>query len=347
MTDNIENIFEFEFPSSRLTCYFDADWKKIIEKLSDRKLIFVTDENLFRLYDQYFEGKRVIVTGAGEEHKTQLSIDHIIHHLMQFEADKESLLIGFGGGVITDIVGYAASIYKRGIPFGFVPTTIMAMADAAIGGKNGINYGAVKNVIGTICQPEIIIYDFEVLKTLPPEEWINGIAEVIKYGCIADAILFEMLEKFDLHQIQTDISLVAMLIERCLKIKMTFVTKDVNDKGERKKLNFGHTLGHAIERLHELPHGHAISIGMVAACALSEKFTGLHFSDAVRVVQLLSKYHLPVDVETEHSKVFEILRQDKKRKGEEMDVILLRKIGVAEIYPLSLDYLQSHLKEII
>ncbi len=347
MIDNIENIFEFEFSTSRLICYFDADWKKITEKFSERRLIYVTDENLFRLYEQYFKGKLVIVTGAGEEFKTQLSIDHIIQQLLEFEADKDCLLIGFGGGVITDIVGYTASVYKRGIPFGFIPTTVMSMADAAIGGKNGINYGVVKNVVGTIQQPELIIYDFELLKTLPAEEWINGIAEVIKYGCIADVILFEMLEKFDMHQIQSDITLAAMLIERCLKIKMTYVTKDVNDKGERKKLNYGHTLGHAIERLHELSHGHAISIGMVAACALSEKFSGLHFSDAVRVVQLLSKYHLPVDIETDHAKIFEILRHDKKRTGGEIDFILLRKIGVAEIYTLSLEYLKSHLKEII
>ncbi len=347
MTYNAQTIFEFELPSSRMLCYFDADCKKITELHPGRKLIFVTDSNLFRLYGKYFDGKHVIVVKAGEEHKTQVSADVIIHHLIQYEADQDSLLIGFGGGVITDLVGYAASIYKRGIPFAFIPTSLMAMADAAIGGKNGINHGAVKNAVGTIRQPESILYDFDVLQTLPAEEWVNGIAEVIKYACITDPVLFEMLEKFDMHQVQTDFSLAAMLIERCLKIKMNIVIQDEKDKGLRKKLNFGHTLGHAIEILHDLPHGHAVSIGMVAACSLSEKFTDLHFSEALRIVQLLSRYHLPVDIETDHAKIFEVLKQDKKRKGEEMHFILLKKIGVAEIYPLSMDYIESHLKEII
>lgn len=325
----------------------DVNWNLILKNHPAEKKVIVTDNHLYRLYKDQFEDLELIVIPSGEEYKVQSSVDIIIHQLLELETDHQTLLIGFGGGMITDLTGFAASIFKRGIPFAFIPTSIMAMADAALGGKNGINYGALKNVAGVIRQPEMILYDFEVLKTLPAEEWRNGMAEIIKYGCINDRILFETLEKYDMYQIQSDNTLSAMLIERCVKIKMNIVAGDETDKGGRRKLNFGHTLGHAIERLHELPHGHAISIGMVAALALSEKFADLHFEEAARVVHLLNKYHLPVNIETDPTKIFEVLKQDKKRIGEEIHFVLLKTIGTSMMYPLSMNYIERHLKEII
>jgi 3-dehydroquinate synthetase len=176
---------------------------------------------------------------------------------------------------------------------------------------------------------------------------VNGFAEVIKHACIKDAILFALLEKFSLHDFTSNTTLLADLIERNVSIKTAVVVNDEFEQGDRKLLNFGHTIGHAIENLHHLLHGHAISIGMVAACNLSEKINGFHFEEAIRIVKLLAKYHLPVDVETEYEKVFDVLKMDKKRSKNEINFILLNKIGEAVIKPIALDELHRHLKEIL
>ncbi len=347
MTDSEKNILEFHLPSSKVTCHLNVDWQIVLNDSLNRKIILITDSNIYKLYENDFAGLQLIVIQAGEENKTQVSADLIIDKLIEYEADNNCLLVGFGGGVITDLTGYAGSIYKRGIPFAFIPTTVLAMADAAIGGKNGINHGLVKNIVGTIRQPLSIIYDFQLLKTLPAAEWVNGFAEIIKYACIIDDQLFEMLEKYDLDQIQADISLAARIIERCLKIKMKYVSDDENDSGERRKLNFGHTFGHAVERLYQLTHGQAISMGIVAACKLSEKLADLHFNDTNKIVQLLKKYHLLVHIEINHSEIFQVMKLDKKRNGKYIHFILLNKIGDAVIYPIEINYLEAHINEIL
>jgi len=210
-----------------------------------------------------------------------------------------------------------------------------------------VDVGMYKNMVGTVYQPELILFDYSFLKTLPVKEWINGFAEIIKHACIRDAILFNTLERYTLHAIQSDSTLIASLIEQNVAIKMDVVTRDEYEKADRKLLNFGHTIGHAIENLHHLPHGHAVSIGIVAACILSEKINVLNFKDAERVVKLLAKYHLPVDIETDHKKVFEVLKMDKKREGENMQFVLLNRIGEAEAKPVSMQYLMDNLKTIL
>jgi shikimate kinase / 3-dehydroquinate synthase len=221
------------------------------------------------------------------------------------------------------------------------------MVDAAIGGKNGIDVGVYKNMVGTILQPEFIFYDYAFLETLPVKEWVNGFAEIIKHACIKDELLFRVLEKYSLHEYQADKTLIADLIEKNVEIKTTVVVNDEFEKGERKLLNFGHTIGHAIENLHAIPHGHAVSIGMVAACNLSVQLNNFHADDAAKIVRLLARYHLPVDVETDHAKVFEVLKMDKKRQGDGVQFILLNKIGKAEIKYISLTELEKHFKEIV
>jgi len=221
------------------------------------------------------------------------------------------------------------------------------MVDAAIGGKNGINTGVYKNIVGTIRQPSFIWYDFELLRTLPAEEWVNGMAEVIKHACIQDELLFRMLEQYNMHDIQTDLSLVETLVERNIRIKMNIVTADEAEAGDRKLLNFGHTIGHAIENLHHIPHGHAISMGMVAICNLAVRLNILEVQEAVRIVKLLAKYHLPVDLETDLQQVYQAIRQDKKRQSDLIQLVLLKKIGEAFVYPLPVDSMQEHLKHIM
>jgi 3-dehydroquinate synthase len=338
---------EYTFSQKTVACYFDADFSGLGELIKDANIVIITDDAVFDLHTEKLSAYPVIKFAAGEENKSQATVDHIIGELISLGAHKNTFLVGIGGGVVTDIAGYVAAVYMRGIRFGLVPTSILAMVDAAIGGKNGIDVGVYKNLVGTILQPEFIFYDYSFLQTLPVKEWVNGFAEIIKHACIKDALLFAVLEKYSLHEYQTDKTLIADLIEKNVEIKFQIVTNDEFEKGERKLLNFGHTVGHAIENLHSIPHGHAVSIGMVAACNLSEKINGFHFDDAAKIVRLLNQYHLPVDVETDHARVFEVLKMDKKRTGNGLHFILLKNIGKAEIRYISLADLEKHFKEIV
>lgn len=341
------HISEYKFSQKTVSCYFDADFSTIGELAKDANIVIVTDENVFSQHEEKLSAYPVIKFAAGEEFKNQQTVDAIIEQLIKLGAHKNTMLIGVGGGVVTDVVGYVAAVYMRGIRFGLVPTSILAMVDAAIGGKNGIDVGVYKNMVGTIRQPEFIFYDYSFLKTLPVKEWVNGFAEVIKHACIKDGLLFKVLEKYSLHEYQADSTLIADLIEKNVAIKCGIVTKDEFEKGDRKLLNFGHTIGHAIENLHGIPHGHAVSIGMIAACNLSVQLNNFHAGDAAKIVRLLTRYHLPVDVETDHAKVFEVLKMDKKRTGDGMHFILLNSIGNAGIKYIPLSELEKHFKEIV
>jgi 3-dehydroquinate synthase len=338
---------EHIFSQKTVTCYFDADFASIKDLAKGADIIVITDEDIFDQHQKRLSAFPVIKFSAGEAYKNQATVDYVIGELVKLGAQKNTFLIAVGGGVVTDITGYIASVYMRGIKFGLVPTSILAMVDAAIGGKNGIDVGVYKNMVGTITQPEFIFYDYTFLETLPVKEWINGFAEVIKHACIKDELLFKVLEKYSLHDYQADRTLIADLIEKNVAIKTSVVTNDEFEKGERKLLNFGHTIGHAIENLHGMPHGHAVSIGMVAACNLSVQLNGFHADEAAKIVRLLARYHLPVDVETDHSKVFEVLKMDKKRQGDGVQFILLHQIGKAEIKYISLTELEKHFKEIV
>ena len=338
---------EYSFSSKTVRFYFDASIVSIGQATGDKPVIILTDENVYENHRAQLDLYPVIRILPGEENKTPATAGQVIEQLITMGAGRDAMLVGVGGGVVTDIAGYVAAVYMRGISFGFVPTSILAMTDAAIGGKNGVDVGVYKNMVGTIRQPDFIFYDYSFLKTLPVSEWVNGFAEVIKHACIKDAVLFSMLERYTLHEYQSDPTLVAELIERNVDIKASVVSADEFEAGERKLLNFGHTIGHAIENLHHIPHGHAVSIGMVAACNLSEQLGHLHFEEAARIVRLLARYHLPVDVDTDHARVFEVLKMDKKRKDDAMQFILLNKIGSASIVSIPLAELEKHFKEIL
>jgi 3-dehydroquinate synthase len=323
------------------TYYFDADFDYLEQVVSKETTILITDENVFESHPLKFIGWKTIVIKAGEEHKQQAAVDYIIDELITKEADRKTFIVGVGGGVVTDIAGYAASVYMRGLKFGFVPTTILAMTDAAIGGKNGVDVGMYKNLVGLIKQPEFLLFDYSLLNTLPQEQWVNGFAEIIKHACIKDAAMFALLEANSLHSFQKDKTLLANLIERNVGIKTAVVLKDEFENGDRRLLNFGHTIGHAIENIYQLPHGHAVSIGMVAAATFSEEIDIFSSAEKEQLKQLLVKYHLPVALAFDKKKVWDVLRMDKKRAGAEMKFILLKKIGEAVVTPIPLVQLQD------
>lgn len=319
----------YAFSSGRTACYFDAAFADI-DRLTDRDCaIFVTDEHVFEKYKTQFKRRKTIVIQPGELFKTQSTVDHVIEQFIELGADRNTTIVGVGGGVVTDITGYAASIYMRGIPFGFIPTTILAMVDASIGGKNGVDVGMYKNLAGTFRQPQFLLYDITLLKHLPTEEWVNGFAEVIKHAAIKDARLFAELEKNSIEKYRKDKKLLADLIKRNVLIKSAVVLKDEFEQADRKLLNFGHTLGHAIENIYRLPHGHAIAIGMKVACLISEEL--VDFKETARFTKLLTQYGLPWDLSIDAPKVMAVMQLDKKKIKDSISYILLDKVGRAVI----------------
>jgi 3-dehydroquinate synthase len=337
----------FVFSQREVTYLFGGSFSRFIKDFDATKVVIVTDENVFKIHQKLFEGLKTITVAAGEEHKTQQTVDGIIMSLLNLQADKNTILIAVGGGVITDMGGYAASIFKRGIRLALVPTTILAMVDASVGGKNGVDVGNFKNMVGTVYQPERILFDFSLLATLPEAEWINGFAEVIKHACIRDASMFKYLETLTLDDFMNDVDLIADLVVTNVNIKTEIVQKDEFETGDRKLLNFGHTLGHAIENLYKLPHGHAVSIGMVAACSISEDVNMFDSEAKARIINLLTKYHLPVKIDFDPEKVWEVLLMDKKRSNQDMNFVLLEKIGVGEIKAIPLVQLKGLLQQTI
>ena len=329
----------FSFSSSSVDYYFDADFSLLENLVAKSNTVIITDDNVFSRHHKKFKGWKVISITPGEHNKVQSTVDDIINQLISLGADRRTTLIGIGGGVITDITGYVAGVYMRGIACGFIPTTILAMVDAAIGGKNGIDLGLFKNMVGLIRQPSFLLYDYSLLKTLPKEEWINGFAEIIKHACIKDAKMFTVLEENSIATFQKDKSLLNKLIQRNALLKTKVVLNDEFETGERKILNFGHTLGHAIENLYNIPHGHSVSIGMGVACKISDKLNG--FPEVDRVIQLLKKYSLPPQLDFDVEKVMEIMLNDKKKVADSINYILLRKIGKASIQSLSIDQIKK------
>lgn len=336
---------QYKFSGKTATYYFDTEFSYLEKLVARDRAVIITDENVFSKHQKIFGGWNTIVISAGEQFKVQETVDSIIEQLIGFQADRNTHLIGVGGGVVTDLTGYVAAIYMRGIPCAFVPTTILAMVDAGIGGKNGIDVGVYKNLIGTIRQPEFLLYDLSLLKTLPKEEWINGFAEIIKHACIKDAAMFRELESSRLSTYQKDKAALATLIRRNAAIKSAVVEKDEFEQGDRRLLNFGHTLGHAIEKLYELPHGHAISIGMVVACMISEEFTG--FTESDKVIATLKRYGLPTVAEFDSREVLNVLRMDKKKVKDTMNYVFLKKIGQGVVKNVPLVELEKIVQSII
>jgi 3-dehydroquinate synthase len=339
------NKLQYKFSGKTTTWYLDADFG-FLEKLVDKDhAVLITDEHVFARQQRRFGGWNTIVINAGEQFKVQATVDSIIGQLINLQADRKTVLVGVGGGVVTDIAGYVAAIYMRGLPFGFVPTSILSMVDAAIGGKNGIDVGLYKNMVGTIRQPQWLVYDYSLLKTLPKEEWVNGFAEVIKHAAIKDAALFRELEKNKLSTYQRDKAALAKLIRRNVTIKSAVVGKDEFEQGERRLLNFGHTLGHAVENLYELSHGQAVSIGMTVACMISEAYT--EFRETNRVIATLKKYGLPTLAEFDAREVMNVLRMDKKKVKDSISYVMLNKIGQGTVKVVGLTELDKLLQSII
>lgn len=339
MTKKEMNSKKYQFSGKTIDCFFDADFSMIEDLVPKANTVFITDENIFAKQSEKFAGWKTVVLKAGEQFKNQKAVDRVIDELIELQADRQTFIVGIGGGVVTDITGFVASIYMRGVKFGFVPTSILAMVDASIGGKNGIDVGVYKNLVGVINHPQFLLYDYSFFETLPDEEWVNGFAEIIKHACIKDKEMFDFLEDNSLEKFQSSFSFTGKLIEKNVDIKYNVVSNDEHETGDRKLLNFGHTIGHAIENVSQLSHGNAISIGMVAACIISESINEFSHADTAKIIELLAKYQLPVALNFDKGKTWEILQHDKKKSGSDMNFVVLDQIGKGAVKKVPLDNL--------
>lgn len=334
----------FKFSTQSTDYYFNANFSALSQLIDKKQSILIADEKVFFNHAAKFKGWNVMVIKSGEENKTRETVDTIIDNLIGLEADRNTTLVGIGGGVITDITGFAASIYMRGLRFGFVPTTVLGMVDAAIGGKNGIDLGVYKNMVGTIRQPSFLLYDYNFLNSLPQHEWVNGFAEIIKHACIRDAAMFKLLQQNTIEGFRSNKKLLSGLIERNAKLKSKIVQQDEFETGDRKLLNFGHTLGHALENLYELSHGQAVAIGMAYASVISGKLNG--FKQSQQVIALIEKYGLPANMEFDKAQALEVMRMDKKRVRKEIHYVTLEKIGKGIVKPIPIKQLEQFINKL-
>ena len=334
----------YKFSKNSVDYYFAGGISHLKKIVDQNNSIIITDENVYDAHTKRFKNWNCIVLKPGEEFKVQSTADAVIEQLIEMEADRQTTLVGVGGGVITDITGYSASVYMRGVSFGFIPTSLLAMVDASIGGKNGIDVGVYKNMVGIIRQPEFILHDMVFLNSLPQNEWQNGFAEIIKHAAIKDMAMFQELETSSLKKYQGSQKAICDLVQRNSIIKTKVVQNDEFEKGERRLLNFGHTLGHALENQYELSHGQAVAIGMTYASVISQKIIG--FKEPGRVANLLLKYDLPTFADFDKQKVFDVLKMDKKRERKEMNYVMLEDIGKGVVRSIPLKRLEDIINEL-
>ncbi len=324
------------------TIHVGEPYKNVEKYLPTSNVVIIADSNVYDRYHESFPKFKTIKVNTNEKMKSLDTVNFIISELVEMEADRSFFLLGIGGGILCDITGFVASIYMRGISFGFISTTLLSQVDASVGGKNGVNFKGYKNIVGVFNQPDFVICDPEILKTLPEDELLNGCAEIIKHGVIADIELFEYLENNCQGIIDLDRDVIERVVYDSVVIKSDVVNRDEKEKGERKKLNFGHTIGHAIEKVTGLSHGKAVALGMVAAANLSESKGLLTSDDKQRIISLIKKMGLPIEMDADKEKVLDAMKRDKKREGDSIHFVLLDGIGKAVIENITIKELEKY-----
>lgn len=308
-----------------------------------QRVICITDRTVALLHPKLVDNFETIVIEPGESSKSFAVVEQIIAQLIEKRADRGTFLLGVGGGVVTDITGFTASIFMRGVDFGFVATTLLAQVDAAIGGKNGVDVGGFKNMAGVFRQPKFVVCDSDILRTLPDREFRAGMAEVIKAAVIGDRMLMKMC---NLIGVRPEGEQLDEIISRAVAVKSQIVQADERESGARKLLNLGHTFAHAIEKCDSrVGHGEAVAIGLCMASDISVKL-GLctpqvrdEIHDAVR------RNSLPLISGVGSEQLLEVMKTDKKHSGESVDLILPKTIGQCVIEPVSFAVLERLLND--
>lgn len=322
-----------------------SSWKVVEDYIQGLNVAWVIDAKLLDIpYFQSIENKIVLV--GGEATKTFDGLKFLLEEFQNHSLDRTSIVVCVGGGSISDLVGFACSIYLRGIAYILIPSTLLSLIDASIGGKNGINFLGKKNQLGTIHQPKTIIYFHPLIARLPIEDLADGFAEIIKYATIMDSNLFDLLDAHHLDSVRQNEAIFSEIIHRCIIHKSSIVEKDTYELGIRRILNFGHTIGHGIETNMKISHGKSVGLGMLFAAKLSEIYFQTENYLHSKIARLLEKYHLPTTVSSfDAEAIFNQIMYDKKRDTNKIHFVLIRDIGLSEIGLLELDELSLYLKK--
>jgi 3-dehydroquinate synthase len=324
--------------------------------LTAGRALIVTDSNVTRLYGERAAASlaaagfapRTLEIAAGEQSKSFATLERVYDAIVEAELDRSSAVFALGGGVVGDLAGFAAATYMRGVALVQLPTTMVAQVDSALGGKAAINHPRAKNLIGAFYQPRLVVADVATLESLPDREFREGLAEVIKYAAIMDAPMVEELEHGLDAIMRRDPVALERMVTRSLHHKATIVASDTRESGLRKILNYGHTAGHALEASSgygNFLHGEAVAIGMVAAGRLSQALAGLSAAEAQRLERLLARAGLPTAMPAgwRGEEFLRALRLDKKRTGDEVEFVLLDRLGHALTRKLSFAEILAHL----
>jgi 3-dehydroquinate synthase len=318
--------------------------KRCVDLKFGQRCALITDRRVGRLYAKAAADSlakagfevNVITVDSGEQSKSLKVVGQCYDQLAAHRLERKSFIVALGGGVVGDLAGFVAATYLRGIPFVQLPTTLLAQVDSSVGGKTGVNLKAGKNLVGAFYQPRVVLCDLDTLRSLAAREYRAGLAEVIKYGIIYDAALFARIERDLPKLLKKDPRTLAEVVARCCEIKADVVGQDETESGLRAILNFGHTIGHAIEAISGYGtylHGEAISIGQVAAAKISAEQFGLPEMDAARITELFKRAGLPTKIKlssTQRAKLFAAMKVDKKVSAGEVKFVLARKIGAVE-----------------
>ena len=330
--------------SSRIV--IGASLKDLGEYVDSRRVIILADSNVARLQWRLVSGYKWVDVGSGEKAKSLRSIEKICRRLLDLGADRSTTVVGLGGGVACDIAGFVASIFMRGLGFGFVPTTLLAQVDAAIGGKNGVNLDGYKNILGVFNQPRFVLMDFDLLQTLPAREILGGAAEIVKHALIGDSEMFAYLEENGNRLLALERDAVEEVIGRSAALKIKIVSLDERETDERRKLNFGHTLAHALEKTAGISHGEAVGMGMTFAARVSVARGLLSGAVERRIEALIRGLGLPADIPAAAGPFIEAVWKDKKREAGALRFVLLEDIGKPVIAKLDRKELERHLNDL-
>lgn len=310
--------------------------------VENRRVALITDSNTARLFGDAVQGilnghcKQVLLHTfpAGEANKTLDTVKGIYKALIEAGFDRKDLLIALGGGVVGDITGYAAATYLRGVDFIQIPTTMIAQSDSSIGGKTGVDFDGYKNMVGAFYMPKLVYMNISVLKELDDRQFYAGFAEVMKSALIKDAMFYEWIleNMYGIHD--RDSAILEEMIMRSCTVKKLVVEKDPKEQGDRALLNFGHTIGHAIEKAmnFEMVHGECIALGMVAAAYISWKHNWLSMDEYYEVRDMFVPFNLPISIDCiDPEEILRLTKSDKKMEGGQIKFVLLKKVGKAVI----------------
>jgi 3-dehydroquinate synthase len=318
-------------PGSRSEIMIGAGWETVNDFLPQTGVVIITDDNIRAIYGDRFPDVPVFSVIPGEDSKKLTVIEELAEKLLDGGIDRNGFILAVGGGVVCDLAGFLASVYLRGIRCGYVSTSLLSQVDASTGGKNGVNLGGTKNILGIIRQPEFVICDPAMLITLSDEEYLSGLAEMIKTAVIGDMELFDLIENNYSSIMAREYDLLSTLVGKSVKFKAAVVTEDENEKGLRRILNFGHTFGHAIEMKTKVKHGFAVAAGMELATAFSHERGLTEDFTMQRIINLLNAYDLLGDYNIPSDQIEKLVMHDKKKTGSGINFVFTAGIGKAVV----------------